>query len=409
MFWIAVGVALACALARPAAAGTVRGRVVDVHSRWTATGDRIVSDVTVATDDGRRVTWTQAGGRAGGIGMWQSHVPPLPAVGDRVTAEVVAARTGGGEATRVARAVTIDAPALPAGAIGFVNTRTHNSGAPLHWASGCVFLAMDERGTSQIDDEIDVIESVLSTWRQATSGCSYLDLRFDGTTDGAVRFDGDNVIVFREDRWCRPASDDAPEECYNPSAAAITTLFFVDDPDNPRDAEIVDADIELNGVQFAISSGGQSRGSATCLADLANTLTHEVGHLMGLDHTCWDGTGERPVDGDGAPVPSCTPTSALPPEVTEATMFNFQSCGETKKASPEADDIAGVCSLYPLADDPGECKRADVGESGGCCAVAPGRARGPRGGAGGGLETLIAGIALLALRRRGGNGRARPR
>ncbi len=46
-------------------------------------------------------------------------------------------------------------------------------------------------------------------------------------------------------------------------------------------------------------------------------------------------------------------------------MFNFQECGEKKKETLEADDIAGVCGIYPTANDPGTCE--PVGDDGGCC------------------------------------------
>ena len=119
-----------------------------------------------------------------------------------------------------------------------------------------------------------------------------------------VGLDGINLIKFRDTEWCRPATEDREAECYSPGAAGLTTLFFIDDASSSRNGEILDADIELNGVNFAISAGGVSNGTSGCLSDLANTLTHEVGHLLGMDHTCFDGQGVRPVDHLGTPIPS---------------------------------------------------------------------------------------------------------
>jgi MYXO-CTERM domain-containing protein len=133
-----------------------------------------------------------------------------------------------------------------------------------------------------------------------------------------------------------------------------------------RAGEIIDADIEFNAVHFAISANDATEADPSlCKSDLANTLTHEVGHLMGLDHTCVangyspgfnpDGNPKPwPLDDNGAEVPYCS-EGDLTQEIIDSTMNAFQSCGETIKATPEADDIDGVCGVYPLAEDPGEC------------------------------------------------------
>src|SRR4029079_18214158 len=124
-----------------------------------------------------------------------------------------------------------------------------------------------------------------------------------------------------------------------------------------------------------------------------------------LDHTCWTGSPPQPIDGDGNPVPACNPASALPPEVTEATMYNFAQPEEITKRTPEADDITGACTRYPVASDPGTCApvmppsgpdaapRPDPGrDAGGCCS---GNSRPPA------LPIAFAVVGLaLVLRRR---------
>jgi hypothetical protein len=105
-------------------------------------------------------------------------------------------------------------------------------------------------------------------------------------------------------------------------------------------------------------------GDAACLADLANTLTHELGHVMGFDHTCRVPADPPKLDHEGNEVPLCSEV-VDDPAYTEPTMFNFQDCGETKKQSPADDDINAVCSVYPMDDDPGVCE--PIGVEGGCC------------------------------------------
>ncbi len=380
-------------------ATTVEGEVIDVTSRWTAAGDRIVSDVTVRRDDGSEVVLFQLGGTVNGIGMTTWHAPVTPLVGERVIADYSEARTLSGRA--VNRVDTMTQLATGADRAFFVNTRTRQSREPLHWASGCAFIAFHEDGTSHLDNEVAVMLDVLDTWENGIDDCSYMRFELAGTSTAEVGYDGVNIILYREDRWCRPATAEDPEMCYSSAAAALTTLFFVDDPGNDRDGEIVDADIEMNALNFAISDQGASNGSPNCFADLANTLTHEVGHLLGLDHTCWDGIPPRPVDENGDSVPSCSPESALSQEIKDATMYNFQTCGETKKATPEQDDLDAICALYPLGEDPGHCRPVALTTSGGCCSTALGaRLIGPRPGAGSALLCALAFLLLAVSRRR---------
>jgi len=198
--------------------------------------------------------------------------------------------------------------------------------------------------------------------------------------------------VFHDDVWPHPSG----------LAAALTTLHFDNDDESDRNGEILDADIEFNGQNFAISDDGISTRTG-CLADLRNTLTHEVGHLLGLDHTCLDaipGPDEPiPLDHRGEPALLCSATS--PPEVTEATMYNFQDCGETKKATLEQDDIDAICAMYPLSRDPGKVERASLTNKAGCCAVAPGTRDSKAGGASlWSLGLLMLGVIGLRRRRR---------
>ncbi|HLU67297.1 MAG TPA: hypothetical protein VKZ63_13525 [Kofleriaceae bacterium] len=404
LFAAALLVAL-CALPGPAsAAGSsgelLVGEVVAARSRWARGGTSIITESTLRLDDGREVTVRQRGGSVDGVGMLVWHAPPVLRVGDRVMARVTAARDLRGRTARLVQELYAPPPpgaAATAGRMPFVRTVATRTRVPLYWESGCAIVHFAQGGTSHLpgDLEIEVMEESLDRWRQATGSCSYLDLVAAGRIEGEVGLDAVNLVVFREDQWCRPATEDEPEECYDPDAAGLTTLFFVDDEDSDRNGAILDADVELNGVHFAISSGGDSEASGGCLSDLSNTFTHEIGHLMGLDHTCFAG-GERLVDDRGEPQPNCEPVDQLPDELREATMFNFQECGETSKATPGSDDIDGVCGIYPLADDPGECEPVSL-KTAGCCAIAAPRGRSARGA----LPLLaLALAALLVLRRR---------
>jgi hypothetical protein len=122
--------------------------------------------------------------------------------------------------------------------------------------------------------------------------------------------------------------------------------------------------LKMNGVDFAISNNGTTLGNETCLSDLKNTLTHELGHFLGLEHTCLAPADPARTDDKGQRVPSCANTSL--PAIVESAMYNYEDCGETKKATLSPDDIAAICSIYPIAKDPGVCNAVDSTQ-GGCC------------------------------------------
>ena len=404
-----VATLLPCFLASASAATghelVTRGTVAASHARWTADGARIVTESTIRRSDGSTISVRQLGGAVDGIAMRVFPAPGLLRVGAQVEVRLHAR----GDASWSLREVVTMTPRsspligdLPP--LGYVRT-VNSTGAALHWASGCAFITYDSAGTTHLagDQEFDIMDAALHTWRSSTQSCAYIDFAFNPPeSDLEVGFDRVNLMKFRDTSWCKPATADEPEECYATAAAALTTLFFVDDEDSDRNGEILDADIELNGVNFSISADGSSLGSAACMSDLRNTFTHEVGHLLGLDHTCWTNVGPHPVDGEGNPVPSCG--GALPPAITEATMFNYQDCGEESKSTLEPDDVAGICAIYPLADNPNEC--SEVVNQRGCCAVAGARHSPVRQ-----LPIILfAGAALFRLtRRRRRRPRRRPR
>lgn len=344
---------------------TISGEVLDVRSHWTADGSRIVTDATVHTDVGDVVV-RQLGGTVDGIGQ-RTFPGPAPLVqGMRATVAVTEAYDLSQQ-----KHLVVDGVKVLAAPPGYVRTGPTKAGNYLYWESGCVFLTIDDDGTKEIpgDAEFELVDQTIQAWNNAIAGCSYMQLINAGRKKLEVGRDHVNLIKFRDMTWCRPATADDGPHCPPDSAAGITTATFVDDPSSSRDGAIVDADVELNGVNFALSDDGQTLGVDDCLSELRNTLTHELGHLLGLEHTCLTSTDPPRVDGDGNAVPLCTSATT---EQQNATMYNFQECGETKKETLEPDDIAGVCAVYPLADDPGTCE--PVGDGGGCCSSGSGPA-----------------------------------
>jgi MYXO-CTERM domain-containing protein len=385
---------------------TIEGDVVAVHSYWTDDGSRIETDATLQTIDGREVVVNQFGGTVDGIGMIQMPGERVLAVGMHVA---VAAHMGLDQLQQ--EHVVLDSAKIMSEAPGFVRTGPTDSGHYLYWESGCAFVTPDSDGTMAIagDQVFSIIDAAINEWNTKTASCSYFKVMNAGPRPmEANGQDKVNAIKFHDKpcmcapgslmpmSWgCRPAVGKSPAKCYSPAAAAITTATYVNDVNSPRDGAIVDADIEFNGVDFDISVNGTTNTPhGKCLADLQNTLTHELGHLHGLEHTCrLSSSDPQWIDDQGNPVPLCT---AVPPgntKITDATMYPTQTCGETTKSSLSNDDIQAICTIYPTAKDPGTCEDVAGSAGGGCCSASRGADR-PAG------ALLLAGLVGFWMRRR---------
>jgi hypothetical protein len=369
---------------------TIDGDVVAVTSHWTSDGSRIVTEATVRTPDGSEVVVSQLGGTVDGIGMITMPGPPQLELGMQVA---VAAHSDVDLSQQ--EHIVLDSAKVLAYPPDYVRTGPTDNGKYLYWESGCVFVTIDDAGTTAItgDQEFPVIDASIATWNTATNtaSCSYLQVMSDGRKALEVGNDKVNLIKFRDTSWCRPAVGNDPMRCYSAQAAGITTATYVNDKNSSRDGAMLDADIEINGVNFAISVNHQSNSTQPCMAELQNTLTHELGHLHGLEHPCL-AQGDPPrTDSKGNPVPSCDSLAGQLPAITDATMYNFQTCGETKKEDLAQDDITSICEIYPRAKDPGTCEPVGTTTKSGCCS-ASGRPD---------VSFLLAGsTALLLLRRR---------
>ena len=239
----------------------------------------------------------------------------------------------------------------PGAVVAYTPTVT-SGGTRLRWAGSCVFLRPDAAGTIDIpgDEEWTILGAAGQAWQDAGVACGYLRFQLEAPEAGDVGLDYVNRVIVRHTQWSHDAG-----------AIGLTTVFFVDRPGDPADGTILDADIELNAVDYALAvcdgnPGGCVTTGTGVIADIGNVLAHELGHAIGLDHTCWSGDPSMaPLDDDGQPVPPCVPPGSLPPGVADTTMFPFSDPEEIKKRSPEADDIDGYCGLYPTSADPMMC------------------------------------------------------
>lgn len=255
----------------------------------------------------------------------------------------------------IAGLATAVAFATPARA--FVQS-TSSAGAGLHWPGNCLGVYYNERGSDDINDDsdFDAFDKSLTAWNQVE--CSSFVVQFAGKTNVEVTGYQEeqspaNVILFREKNWP-----------YSQRPVAFTSVTY-----SPNDGVIVDADIEMNGEDYSFTT---NPADEPWRIDVQNTVTHELGHFLGLDHS------DDPV----------------------STMVSQAEPGEVTKRSLEQDDIDGACTLYPIEEGE-ECleiKRIDLfvyptrGDEGGCSV-------GSTGSPGALLLALILLLALVLRRR----------
>ena len=246
------------------------------------------------------------------------------------------------------------------------------------WTRRCIAYHLNERGSDDMAFSTfqTVANRAFAAWQSVD--CSDVEVHAVGLTNaetvgytpGQTNI---NQVIGREGGdWIQSAD-----------VLALTTVTFCNEASGtlcPSRGRIIDADIEVNGDDFTFSTTNDPRRMGY---DLGNTLTHEAGHFLGLDHT---------QEGNG-----------------EATMYATAPAGERKKASLDGDDQLGLCAAYPARTPVPECEPFEVAsdfylqaeaepkpEDEGCaCDVRPAV---PRLGAG--PVVLVALLALASLRRR---------
>lgn len=269
---------------------------------------------------------------------------------------------------RWAAGVLLAALLLPAQGWAFECSRTQMTiGPSLIWTTRQVPWYAGPGLFALVGDETIGREDALASfaaWEDVD--CSDLTFPFQGEADVTAGFDENsdtntNAVVVVERLWP-----------YQTGAIAVTTSAY-----DTRNGHVVDADIEFNAQGFdflRVEPGVDCRGTSNTM-DLRNTLTHEVGHVVGLEHP---------------------PLSA---KYAETTMYASAPACETKKRSLASDDMDGICYIYPSGEPTQQCYPPDgpsftvveQDDGFGGCTSAPGELVG---------GWLILGTGGLLLRRR---------
>lgn len=285
-------------------------------------------------------------------------------------------------ASLVAAAVLAPVPSAHA----YVRSRGSGCQA-VYWAQGCVYVQPDGNYVPDLaGTEVErITQQAIDSWMSRIGGASFMQIKYlpaDGPREVTYK-DGLQIIKFRTGQWCRPAVDGKQSVCYDRSAAAITTVSFINKAGDANDGKILDADIELNAVnnQFVDLDKPLPKTDGRSQTDLWNTLTHEMGHMLGMDHTCRgpvDPSDACIVDDKGQARPLCSDVQRLRLSnptymaIYQTTMFAVADPGDKEKRTPEADDVKGVTDTYPKSKDPGKCTApGTTPESSGCTAAPP--------------------------------------
>ena len=171
--------------------------------------------------------------------------------------------------------------------------KTTSSGKPLHWKQSEIgFFYNAENSGLSAQQVSEAINSAGDAWND-----SFIDFQNQGaTTLQQIDYTDNQHSIYFERNW---ASD--------PEILALTYTW------SNSSGEIVHFDIELNAENFTWGTDGSGEKH-----DLQNTLTHEFGHAIGLDHS----------------------------SIEEATMAPSSIIGETSKRELHEDDIAGQEYIY---------------------------------------------------------------
>jgi hypothetical protein len=235
------------------------------------------------------------------------------------------------------------------------------NGKPLYWPERCLSFGVQENGSPKRNITWQEADRILSTafaqWQYADcGGGTHPSFKmFDVDSGGPIVCDqaefnqngpNANILIFRDDEW--------------PHMGAFATLALTTVTFETATGRILDADIEVNSFAQNLTISDTHVGS-----DLQSILTHETGHFLGMSHS----------------------------RVPQATMSAQYSSGDLSFRTLDADDVQGICTVYPPARAVAQCNapdgsnfsrlcgsdmpRSSSSSASSGCAVSPARTAGP--------------------------------
>ena len=177
---------------------------------------------------------------------------------------------------------------------------TMSSGLNPRWASMPVPYWINEKGSPNIPNgsEFSAIQSSFQTWQNIQT--ANIQFAYKGTTNvGTVGVDGMNVVTFTDTTV--PLGS---------STIAATFSFFKN-----QNGELLfeETDVAFNPAMDFSTSAESNK------FDVQSVLTHEIGHVLGLDHS----------------------------GLVSSVMVPFGVASQLDQRTLTYDDIAGVMEIYP--------------------------------------------------------------
>ena len=223
--------------------------------------------------------------------------------------------------------------ALPALAF---EVRTDELGQEVQWRRHTIRYRVNPEGDHGLSNAaVDtLIAAATREWTDPVDG----NLAFANAGTTAIRtarHDDDANVIYFEDEWKE-----------DPGLLAVTYLW------STTDGELIGFDMALNSEHHEWAIDGSPEAN-----DLLNTLSHEFGHALGIEHS---------------------------PVVEMATMYPSSPLGEITKRDLHTDDVDAVEHLYARAP------RGDASPTAGCATASTRSLTG----------LLWLGLPLLAILRR---------
>jgi len=243
-------------------------------------------------------------------------------------------------------------------AAAYVRARTDVTQSPYFWSDPRRILELatppDGIGISS-DDLRKAAGTALRSWSQPAIECTdvLLQLAESAVSDQSAKRDGHNRIVVRTDAWCRDPV--LMTNCHDSSQVALTTWFVLNNPGVENDGQILEADIELNAVDYAfamIPDGTINARDYLDHYDLTSALTHEAGHFIGLAHNCRGSNDPLFLDDLGLVAPECTSSAAQKSVILGATMYPKINPVDVGERTLTVDDAKAPCDIYPRGSLP---------------------------------------------------------
>ncbi len=156
-----------------------------------------------------------------------------------------------------------------------------SNGNPLRWASpGAIAITVNATGSDDITDgsHLPALQLAIRAWNDATGTTATLVEDVSGTGRARTDWEADDLhtLIFDED-------DSSGYFPNGTGIVALTPVWF------NGSGVIADADVIFNGSDFSFTTDG-----ALGAFDVQDVATHELGHLLGLDHSGWAGATMYP-------------------------------------------------------------------------------------------------------------------